>query len=388
MKKLVLTLLIISALLTACSGPATPTQAVQPTAETNTLPNIVTAEGKLLPDPRMDLAFVQSGLVAEVLVKPGEKVAAGDLLARLTGVETVQAEWSAAEVERTLTQQSIDELKRSALLNAARTEKARLDAQAAYDNEVKGWRTVDSNTATDLDLAIDDYVEAEKDVRDAREKLDGLLDKDETDRERVDAQDDLDREESLRSDAYADLQKEAIENSQPLNSQRMRMLTVIAALEMARADVDRLENNLDPETLAALEARLAAAEAHAAAAKASLAFYELRAPFSGTLLRFDLNTGEPVMAGVPVAYVADESRWVVETTDLAEIDIARVAQGDSVSIKLDAFNGETFTGKVSAIDPVGREYLGDMTYKVIIALDAPDERFYWNMTATINIEVK
>ncbi|HPH96587.1 MAG TPA: HlyD family efflux transporter periplasmic adaptor subunit [Anaerolineaceae bacterium] len=388
MKKLVLTLLVISALLTACGGPATPTPTAQPTVETNVLPNVVTAEGKLLPDPRMDLAFVQSGLVAEVLVKPGEKVAAGDLLARLTGIETVQAEWSAAELDRTLTQQSIDKLKRSALLNATQTQKARLDAQTAYDNEVKGWRIVDDDTATDLDLAIDDYVEAEKDVRDAREKLDGLLDKDETDRERVDAQDDLDREESLRSDAYADLQKEAIENDQPLTSQQMRMLTVIAALEMTRADVDRLENNLDPETLAALEARLAAAEAHAAAAKASLAFYELRAPFSGTLLRFDLKTGEPVMAGVPVAYVAGDNRWVVETTDLAEIDIARVALGDNVSIKLDAFSGETFTGKVSAIDPVGREYLGDMTYKVTITLDAPDERFYWNMTATINIEVK
>jgi hypothetical protein len=48
--------------------------------------------------------------------------------------------------------------------------------------------------------------------------------------------------------------------------------------------------------------------------------------------------------------------------------------------------GEEFRGTVSEIDPVGREYLGDMTYKVTITLEKPDPRFLWNMTAIVNIE--
>ena len=40
---------------------------------------------------------------------------------------------------------------------------------------------------------------------------------------------------------------------------------------------------------------------------------------------------------------------------------------------------------MTAIDPVGREYLGDMTYQITITLDEVDPLFYWNMTATITV---
>jgi hypothetical protein len=53
-------------------------------------------------------------------------------------------------------------------------------------------------------------------------------------------------------------------------------------------------------------------------------------------------------------------------------------------VKLDAFPGEEFSATVSTIDPVGKEYLGDMTYKVTVTLDNADDRFMWFMTATVN----
>jgi HlyD family secretion protein len=117
----------------------------------------------------------------------------------------------------------------------------------------------------------------------------------------------------------------------------------------------------------------------------ALANYELRAPFDGRLLSLDLTVGESVSPGVPVAFIGDTGQWQVETTDLAEIDITNVTLGDPVVLKLDAFPGEEFLGKVVEIDPVGREYLGDMTYKVTVLLDTPDERFKWNMTAIVSI---
>ena len=91
---------------------------------------------------------------------------------------------------------------------------------------------------------------------------------------------------------------------------------------------------------------------------------------------------------MPVAYLGNTAAWTVETKDLAEIDIARVALGQQATIKLDAFPGEEFRVTVTAIDPAGQEYLGDMTYKVTLTLDQADSRFLWNMTATVNIEVK
>jgi multidrug resistance efflux pump len=123
-------------------------------------------------------------------------------------------------------------------------------------------------------------------------------------------------------------------------------------------------------------------------AKAALDLYELRAPIGGTVLSFDLSAGEIAAPGSPIAFVADTTTWTVETKDLAELDIARVALGQNVTVKLDALPGEEFPGKVTAIDPVGKEHLGDMTYKVTVTLDKVDPRFLWNMTATVDIEAK
>jgi multidrug resistance efflux pump len=123
-------------------------------------------------------------------------------------------------------------------------------------------------------------------------------------------------------------------------------------------------------------------------AKAALELYELRAPIGGTVLSVGPSVGEVAAPGVPVAFLADTSHWTVETKNLAEIDIVGVALGQSVIVKLDAIPGEEFPAKVTTIDPVGKEYLGDMTYKVTVTLDQVDPRFLWNMTATVNIEMK
>ena len=390
MKKLTLTLLFFALLLTACSGAAASTPASAPQIESAaSQPTLaaVTAEGVLLPAASAELSFAQGGLIADVLVQPGETVAAGSLLARLVGIESAQAEMRAAELEQTLAQQALDDLHRTALLTAAQAEKALLEAQEAYESEANGWNIGDRDKATDLELALDSYISSEEEYSKARDKLDDVLDLDESDRERSDAQSDLDDEIKNLAADYADLLGEAAANDQPLDEEQTALLNAIAVLEVARENHSRLtENNLDPDQLAGAEAQLEAAAAHLAAAKASLALYELRAPFDGTLLSLDLTAGESAVPGLPVVFLADISRWTVETKDLAEIDIARVALGQAVTIKLDAFPGEQFTGLVTAIDPVGKEYLGDMTYKVTITLDEADVRFMWNMTAIVTVE--
>jgi len=90
----------------------------------------------------------------------------------------------------------------------------------------------------------------------------------------------------------------------------------------------------------------------------------------------------------PVAFVADTSRWIVETKDLAEVDVAKVSVGDPATVKLDAFPDEEFTGTVTTIDPVGKLYLGDMTYQITVSLNEVDARFLWNMTATVTVNTE
>ncbi|MCL4269845.1 MAG: efflux RND transporter periplasmic adaptor subunit [Anaerolineales bacterium] len=387
-KTLLSTLILISIFLTACSGANTPVVKAEPAIE-ETDPNTITAEGTLLPSPSVELAFAQGGIVAEILVQPGDKVTKGDVIARLVGIETVQAELAAAQLEQTLAQQALDALHRNALLTSAQTEQALLDAQDAYKSEANGWNLGNTDEASDLELTLDDYVNAEEEYTKSRDKLDSLMDKEESNRERRDAQEDFDKEKESLTKAYTDLLTSVAENDQPLDEELTSLLKSIGDLEVAREMQSKLdESNLDPEVLAVAESRLEAAKAHVTAAEATIELYELRAPINGILLSLDLNVGETVTPTLPVAFLADTSRWTVETKDLAEIYMADIAIGDIASVKLDAFPDEEFLGTVTDIDPVGTEYLGDMTYKVTITLDETDPRFLWNMTATVNVNIK
>ncbi len=386
MKKMLLPILILTAVLaSACGSAGTPAPSSIPAAsETSTI--TITAEGALLPAQSAELAFAQGGVVKEILVQPGGKVAKGDVIVRLVGIESAQAELAAARLEQTLAQQAVDALHRNALWTSSQAEQAFLDTQKAYEVQANRWNLGDEDKATDLELSIDDYVLAEEDYRDAREKLDDMLHLDKADRKRVDAQDDLDAENETLSKAYADLKDSVAANNKSLDKKLVDLLSAISNLEAARELQARLDgSNLDPEILAAAEARLAAASAHVAAAESAVALYELRAPFAGELLSLDLAVGETALPMTPVAFLADAAQWIIETKDLAEIDVANVSVGDPVAVKLDAFPEEEFAGRVTRIDPVGQLYLGDMTYKVTVRLEEPDPRFLWNMTAVITV---
>jgi multidrug efflux pump subunit AcrA (membrane-fusion protein) len=387
-KTLLSTLILISIFLTACSGTSTPVVKAEPAAE-ETNPNTITAEGTLIPSPSVELAFAQGGVVAEILAQPGDTLAKGDVIARLVGIETVQAELAAAQLEQTLAQQSLDALHRNALLTSAQTEQALLDTQDAYESEANGWNLGNTDESSDLELTLDDYVNAENDYTKARDELNSLMDKEESNRERRDAQEDFDKEKESLAKAYTDLLISVAENDQPLDEELTSLLKAIGELEATREVQSKLdESNLDPEILTVAESRLEAAKAHVTAAKAAIELYELRAPINGVLLSFDLNVGEAITPTLPVAFLADTSHWTVETKDLAEIYMADIAIGDTVSVKLDAFPDEEFLGTVTEIDPVGTEYLGDMTYKATITLDESNPRFLWDMTATVYINIE
>jgi hypothetical protein len=72
-------------------------------------------------------------------------------------------------------------------------------------------------------------------------------------------------------------------------------------------------------------------------------------------------------------------------SQLSTLYVADVAIGNTVTVKLDAFPDEEFSGTVTKIDPVGKLYLGDMTYQITLILDETDTRFLWNMTATVTV---
>ena len=156
-------------------------------------------------------------------------------------------------------------------------------------------------------------------------------------------------------------------------------------LRRAQAQLEMLRLGERPENIAVGEAEVAAALAALQQAEASLREMELRAPFAGVVASLVPAVGEYVSPGTPVAWLADDSAWQIETEDLTELAVVRLRVGASVAISIDALPDLELTGRVASIKPMGENRLGDITYKVVIVPDSHDPRLRWNMTASVTI---
>jgi multidrug resistance efflux pump len=138
--------------------------------------------------------------------------------------------------------------------------------------------------------------------------------------------------------------------------------------------------------VAQAEARVQGAQAAVDAVQAALDKMTLRAVFDGTVADLSPELGQVVAPGVPVVTLADLGTWVVETTDLMELDVAAVSVGLPVDVKFDAFPDASVSGRVTDIADVSLLNRGDVTYVVTIALDQePAVPLRWGMTAFVNI---
>ena len=70
----------------------------------------------------------------------------------------------------------------------------------------------------------------------------------------------------------------------------------------------------------------------------------------GTVTAVKVNPGEMVLLGQTAVTLADLSRLRVETTDLSERDVARVAAGQPVVVYVEAL-GTEIPGRVVSLAP-------------------------------------
>ena len=167
-------------------------------------------------------------------------------------------------------------------------------------------------------------------------------------------------------------------------------------IRLAEIAVEQAQLGLTAAGHAQSAAEAAMAQAEAGVVAATVALDEARAarertiltaPFIGTLAELLVEDGEWATPGLPVARLSGGG-WVVETTDLVELDVVRVAEGQEVEVTLDALPGETLRGTVVAVGRVPEFVLGDVTYRVRIALDdvPADLPLRWGMTALVSID--
>jgi HlyD family secretion protein len=152
-----------------------------------------------------------------------------------------------------------------------------------------------------------------------------------------------------------------------------------AKLDEAQRAYDRLKDGMDVEQLAVLEARLNAAQA-------KVAGFSVIAPFDGVVANLDAKAGSSINAGEVAVTVADFSDWLVKTTDLTEIDVVQLAEGQPVIITLDAIPDAELNGTILSIGQSYAENQGDVVYEVTVLLNDTHPAMRWGMTAAVTFE--
>ncbi len=105
-----------------------------------------------------------------------------------------------------------------------------------------------------------------------------------------------------------------------------------------------------------VEAAIIRKEADLDMAKLNLSYTVLIAPYDGYMGRRTLEPGQFVQNGQTISYlVRGNDKWI--TANYKETQIAHIFIGQEVRIKVDAFRGRTFHGKVVAIsEATGSKY--------------------------------
>lgn len=175
-------------------------------------------------------------------------------------------------------------------------------------------------------------------------------------------------------------------------SAQAQVSTARAGLAQAQAQLEKLQNGATAEDIAVSEAQVAQAETALKYAQDALAETELYAPFDGTITNVYVRESEQLAMGMggdmPVMVIGDLTRLQVKTTDLNEVDIARVQVGQSVEITFDALVEKMLTGRVKKIAPRATEEAGGTNFTVWIQFDEVDPALRWDMTAFVDIFVE
>ncbi len=316
-------------------------------ARTDQLTSQVTASGEVKPKNYINIGANAMGQLTDILVKEGDRVHRGQLLAK---VEDVQPEADVQAQKASLSSAEADSAASEATLKAA--DEAIKTAQAAIEQ-----------SKADLDRAKADYDRSEAEFK---EQL-------------------LARQQFDLAKYTWEAQKAAVTQSQTRLSQAR------AQREQAAA------------ALASSQKRVALAKANLVRFSDVLQKHNSYSPLDGVVTNLPVRVGETVVPGVQnsssslIMTIADMSLITAEVK-VDETDIVNVKLGQTAEITIDAIPNKTYKGHVTEIgntailrstglaasqSAVSSQEAKD--FKVVVALDNPPDEVRPGLSCTAKI---
>lgn len=320
----------------------------------------VAAPGKLVGTRQVTLAPDVDGRLAEVAVRPGDTVAAGDVLARLA---TGELERAVAEAKLSLRQVQLDLEKLQRPVDEAELRAA----EHAVSQAASALSLAQARRGQTLaeDLFLNGLANARTSYNDKKEWYES--------RQR------LYDEGKLESFWFVDQARLEFEEAQ----KQLQVLEAQAALEQRSADSEvtkaaqtyqeaqdklaALQKGRDPLEVEAAQLRVQAAQMAVDKAHDALAAAVIVAPFDGVVLDVEAAVGETVNAGSPLLVLSDPRAVEIEASVIEE-DFPLVEVGQAVELFFDAQPDVMPEASVARVVPQ-RIYGDRPLYPVIIAVD-------------------
>lgn len=357
------------------------------------------------------------GAVQEVLVKPGDRVTAGEPLLRLDASDLEQAVLL-AELDVATAQNALAQLRtpagelevaeaRADLTSAqrkladARNPASATELAAARASVAAAWATYrdlengpDAAELTKLEANLRKTEIALQEAQRAYDKIKWAGDAGAS-REGADLQKATIDYEAAKADyaittAPADEAELQSALSQAHNAQQALddLLAKPDAAEIAAAEaqvaaaqkrLDDLLHGADDLEIEAATIKLQSALVTLGQARRELAKASVMAPIDGHVLTVNVQEGQQARTGEEVMTVAD-LRNLELIVAVAEVDISKVTMGQPAEVTIDALPGRNFTGVVARIEPVSSGG-GTVSYAVTLALDGDLTGVLPDMTA-------
>jgi HlyD family secretion protein len=331
---------------------------------------VVSAIGAVEADQTLELAFSNAGRVAEVYVKPGDYMFAGEPLARLDN-ETERLTYEQAQLALEKAQLQLDQQ-----LQPVSQEDLDI-AQAAVDSAWGSYLSLTQSVTDDdlraAELAYEQALNTYNDLKAARDQAPGGYGG-----PTYNALDAQTGAASFNAE-IARLQMEALKTgSQPAQ------YAAYASVLLAQAEYDRTAAG--PTSFEVDSAAMAVRSAESQLRRAETAYNRttLVAPFDGMVSVVNLEAGALVAPGISLISLTDVQPLRL-SVQVDEVDVRLVAVGAEAEVELDALRDVLIPAVVEQVSLIGDSESGIVNYDVELTIDTDDPRVRVGMTAEANI---
>lgn len=402
----------------------------------------ISESGVVKKGQNLTLSFKQAGRIDSILAKVGQTVSAGQILARLDAdqlsiqISEAKANLQAAQVQNQSTQtaeanaqtalqtarQNLNDITALASVNLANAyQDALIESENGY-LEIYSALDVVKNIK-DLYFIYSDQegseaTEARNLIADALSKIKFSLDGAKTDpsNQNIDnllgialnsLKDTFSALTTVRQAANSPVYKNTVSSSYKasldaqrtgINDSQSAVSNAKQAIAAVKAENDSNINSAQNQILQA-EGKITEAKndinlyaARTVQAQASLDLLEnkmrdssISAALAGTITAINKKEGETVQPSEAIFSFLTSGSTEIKT-DIYEEDVVKVKVGDETDIRVTAFPGQIFSGKVLTIDPAEKLIDGVVYYEVTIGFNDAPQEIRPGMSADITIK--